>query len=293
MQWRRCASVSGYSSSPAVLGVAYGSYKALTQPRIYEASSTIQVHNGASNEYRLDADYDYVDDSQTKMNTEVLILTSDTLLYTVAREMDLANNPDFTGAPAGEPRRSIDDPHVRASVVGALHGKLKVSLIPRTQMMRITYSSLSPKLAADIVNKVVCDYIQRAYKVPVEQTKMVSGWLETELDELKSEVERSQQQMMELQRKLGVLGFDSTHNQLQTSLEELLSAEGTAKIARITAEQRYLMVRSMDASTIGESIDATPGTMPGELNALRSQLAIAQEPTTRSPAPLSEQTTRA
>jgi succinoglycan biosynthesis transport protein ExoP len=32
-------------------------------------------------------------------------------------------------------------------------------------------------------------------------------------------VERSQEQMMDLQRKLGVLGYDSTHNQLQSSLE--------------------------------------------------------------------------
>src|SRR6202042_1028157 len=110
------------------------------------------------------------------------------------------------------------------SVVGTLHGKLKVSLIPRTQMMRITYSSFSAKLSADIVNRIVFDYIQRAFQVPVQQTKMVSGWLETELDELKAEVERSQQQMMDLERKLGVVGFDSTHNQLQTSLEELLSA---------------------------------------------------------------------
>jgi len=259
-----------------LLGIAYGSYEALTQPRLYEASSIIQVHNGASNEYRLDAGFDYSDDSQTKMNTEVLILESDTLLYTVAREMDLANNPDFTGAAAGAPRRSLDNPKVRASVVGALHGNLRVSLIPRTEMMRLTYSSFSAKLSADIVNRIVFDYIQRAFQVPVQQTKMVSGWLDTELDELKAEVERSQQQMMDLERKLGVLGFDSTHNQLQTSLEGLLTAEGVAKIARITAEQRYLMIRSMDASTIGESIDATPGTMPGELYALRSQLAMAR-----------------
>jgi succinoglycan biosynthesis transport protein ExoP len=62
------------------------------------------------------------------------------------------------------------------------------------------------------------------------------------LDELKSEVEQAQEQMMELQRKMGTLGYDSTHNQLQASLEDLLGAEGAAKIARITAESRYRMV---------------------------------------------------
>jgi capsular exopolysaccharide synthesis family protein len=259
-----------------VLGASYGSYKAYTQPKLYEADGTIQVHNGASNEYKLDATSDYSDDSQTKINTEVAILKSDTLLATVAREMNLANDPNFTGAKQSEPQRSFDDPNVRASIVGALQGNLGVSLVPRTEIIRISYSSLNPKLSADIVNKVIADYVERSYQTPVESTKRVSQWLSGQLEELKSEVEHSQQQMMELQRKLGVLGYDSTHNQLQSSLEELMSAEGTAKIARITAESRYRMIAGMDPNTIEGSIETTPGTAPGELNQLRGQLAGAK-----------------
>ena len=41
----------------------------------------------------------------------------------------------------------------------------------------------------------------------------------------------AQNQMMDLQRKMGTLGYDSTHNQLQASLSDLLSAEGAARIA--------------------------------------------------------------
>jgi uncharacterized protein involved in exopolysaccharide biosynthesis len=82
--------------------------------------------------------------------------------------------------------------------------------------------------------------------------------------------------MMQLERKLGVLGYDSTHNQLQSSLENLLVAEETAKIARITAESRYRMIAGMDPDTIDESIETTPGTAPAELNLLRGQLAAAK-----------------
>ena len=259
-----------------VLGFSYGLYQVITQPRLYLASSIIQVHNGSSNAYRVEAVYDD-GDSQTRMNSEQLILTSDTLLYTVAREMDLANNPAFLGTASPPAHRlSIDDPNVRAAVVGTLKGDLRVALIPRTEMMTVSYSSLSPKLSADIVNQVVADYVQRAYQMPVHQTDMVSKWLSSQLDELKAEVGRSQQQMMDLQRKLGVLGYDSTHNQLQTSLENLLAAEGSAKVARIEAESRYRMVAGMDPNTIDESIETTPGTAPGQLNSLRGQLAMAK-----------------
>lgn len=260
----------------ALLGVVYGAYKAFTQPKLFIASSIIQVHNGATNAYKVDASSDFGDDSQTKMNTEVRILTSDTLMATVAREMDLANNPEFWGASGPMPRQSIDDPHVRSSVVGILQGNLHVALIPRTELMDITYSSGNAKLSADIVNQVVADYVNRAFYTPIHQTDQVSDMLAGHLDKLKSEEEKSQEEMMGLQRKLGVLGYDSTHNQLETSLENLLTAEETAKVARITAESRYLMVKGMDPNTIEGSIETTPGTMPGELNGLRSQLATVK-----------------
>ena len=257
----------------AILGVCYGAYKSYTQPKLFTASSTVQVHNGSANAYRLENSYYYDDDSLTKMNTEVSILQSDTLLTTVARDMNLANNPDFWGA-NGPLHLSIDDPVVRANVLGTLRGGLQIVLIPRTQLMRITYSSLSAKLSADIVNQLVAAYIQRSFQTPAKQTKMVSDWLSGQLDELKHQVERSQQQMMDLERQLGVLGYDNnSHNELQAALEELLTAENTAKIQRITAESRYRMVTGMDPNTLESSIETTPGTAPGELNALRSQIA--------------------
>jgi len=261
-----------------VLGVAYGSYKAFTQPKLYLATSIIQVHNGASNAYRVEASYDFSDDSQTKMNSEALILKSETLLYTVAREMDLANNPDFLGAKGPVAHRSIDEPEVRAGVVGELKGNLQIALIPRTEMMSISYLSPSARLSAEIVNQVVNDYILRTFSTPVGQTVQVSNFLAGNMDELKSELERAQDQMMNLQRKLGVLGYDptSTHNQLQTSLEDLLTAEESAKIARMTTESRYMMIKSMDPNTIEGSIEMTPGTSPAMLNQLRTQLAADQ-----------------
>jgi uncharacterized protein involved in exopolysaccharide biosynthesis len=155
-------------------------------------------------------------------------------------------------------------------------------------MIRITYYSPSQKMAAEIANRIVHDYIQRSYQTPVESTKRVSEWLSGQLEELKAEVEQSQEQIMALQRKLGTLGYDTTaHNQLQASLEELLSAEESAKVARITAESRYHMVADMDPNTIQDSIETTPGTMPGQLTTMRGQLAAAKasyaEMTTQSP----------
>jgi len=157
-----------------------------------------------------------------------------------------------------------------------MKGNLTVTLVPKTDIIRIGYSSLSPKLSADIVNKVIYDYIQRSYTSRFESTQRVSRWLSGQLDDLKQQVESSQNQMMDLQKQLGVLGFDSTHNQIANSLDDLAKAEGQAKLARILAQSRYQLLMGMDPDAISSSLDSGPGLSQTALTSLRAQLATAK-----------------
>lgn len=261
-----------------LLGFVYGVYKAKTQPKLYNAFGQIQVRSGSSNEYRLDAAAVMGGgaDTASKMLTEIQILKSDSLMLTVAREMDLANNPNFLQAKGPIGHSNLDDPAVRQATVGRLQGNLHIALVPKTEIINISYSSLNPKLAADIVNKVISAYIQRSYETRFASTQRVSQWLSSQLDDLKQQVETSQEQMMELQRRLGILGFDPNHNQISTSLEDLSKAAGDAKLARIVAESRYRVLSGMDPDSMESSIDTGPGGAPAELNQLRTQLATAR-----------------
>lgn len=258
-----------------LLGLAYGIYKAKSQPRLYQAVGRIQVRSGSSNEYRLSAVQALGGtDTASKMLTEIAILKSDSLMLTVARQMDLANNPEFTDTSG--PRKNIDDSNVRQATVHRLQSGLNIVLVPKTEIISISYSSLNPKLAADIVNKVIAAYIQRSYETRFASTQRVSQWLSSQLDDLKQQVETSQEQMMDLQRKLGIVGFDPNHNQISSSLEDLSKAAGTAKIARIVAESRYRTLNGMDPDSMESSIDSAPGAAPAQLNQLRTQLALAK-----------------
>src|SRR5260370_37930492 len=82
--------------------------------------------------------------------------------------------------------------------------------------------------------------------------------------------------MMDMQRRLGILGFDPNRNQIDNSLDDLSRAVGAAKLARIIAEARYRVLSGMDPNTIEGTIELTPGTAPAELNQLRAQLAGAR-----------------
>jgi capsular exopolysaccharide synthesis family protein len=145
-----------------------------------------------------------------------------------------------------------------------------------TDIIRISFDSLSPKLSADVVNKMIAAYVQRSFETRFDSTRRVSSWLSGQLEDLKQQVQTSQEQVMDLQKRLGILGFDPNHSQINASVEQLSHAANEARIARILSESRYRMLSGMDPRTIGGTIDSMPGTTAGELNSLRSQLAGAK-----------------
>jgi polysaccharide biosynthesis transport protein len=256
-----------------LVGLAYGIFKAESQPRLYDSYGRIQVRSGSSNEYRVSAVGDYSGDSSSRLLTEIEILKSDSLMLTVCREMDLSNNADFLGVIGPVPHTSLDDGETRQNTVHLLQNNLHVALVPKTDIIRISYSSLNPKMSADIVNRVIADYMQRSYQTRFESSRRVSDFLSGTLEGLKQEVETSQEQLMDLQRRLGILGFDPNRNQINNSLDDLSRAVGAAKLTRIIAEARYRVLSGMDPNTIEGTIELTPGTAPAMLNQLRGQLA--------------------
>lgn len=256
-------------------GVLAGLYLSLTQVKSYISFGRIEVRQGSQNEYKMSSAITGAD-PQRKMQTEAAILTSDTLLLSVARDLNLQNNPTFLHARGALPHRELDDPAVRQQTLGILKTDLAVSLVPKTDIIRIQYSSLNAKLSADIVNKLISDYIQRSYETRFESTQRVSRWLQNQLDDLKTQVETSQNQLLDLQRKIGVLGFDTTKNQIATNLDDLAKATAEARLQRILAESRYRLLAKIDPSQFENSLDAIPGAPQGELTVMRASAATAR-----------------
>ena len=255
----------------AALGAIYGVYSGYTQPRLFDASGTIEIRSGSSNEYRIGGVNRPGGDETSSITTEVAILKSDSLMLSVARDLNLANNPDLMGPSARY--RNVDEPAVRHQIVGILQGDISVSSISKTDIIRISCSTPRAQLSADIINKLVQEYRLRSFQSRADATKRVSDFFALQLDDLKQEVSSSQEQMIDLQKRLGVLGFDPTHNQITTTLDDLSRAAGAAELARIAAETRYKVLSTMDPNILDQAGSAYA---PSNVSSLRSQLNLAQ-----------------
>ena len=260
-----------------LVGAAYGFYQGIVQPHVYVSSATIEIRSGASNEFRVVGVVPSGPES-SRMPTQVAILKSDSLMLAVARDLNLANSQPFVGARSPFPFRNIDDPNVRQSTIGTLQGDVGVEALPKTDIIRITCTTLDPKLSSDIVNKLVEEYRLRSFQSRADAAQNVERFFAHQLDDLKQEVQNAQEQMIDLQKKLGVVGFDPTNNTITSSLADLTRAANSAELARINAETHYRVLAgtSRDALALPPLSGRDSGAVPNlraEIDTARASLA--------------------
>ena len=260
----------------SLIGIIYGFYKGATQPRLFNAYGDIEIRSGSSDQFRVGTGS--AGSGGNRIPTEVAILKSDTLLLQVARDLDLPNNQDFLGMQERPPHVNIDDPNIRQATLGHMQGILSVTNTPRTDLIRINCSTFNAKLSADIINKLIDEYIKRSFDSRVLSTQRASGWLSNQLDNLRHQVKDSQDRLIDLQRRIGVLSLDPTHtqlSQLSTSVEELTTAAGTAQIARILAESRYRVLTGMDHDALDQTVANANNAAATQISSLRAQREAA------------------
>lgn len=257
---------------------------ALSTPKVYQAQGTIQVHPGTSDQYRIDqrTSMGGGDDLSVKLETEVSVLQSEQLELTVARKLQLQNDKDFFGSKRPVPQRSIDDPATQRVVLKIIQRSLQVRRIPKTELITVAYSSVSPKLSSNFVNTLVDYYIERSFKVRYASTQKVSGWLGEQLNDLKDDVESNQEKLVSLQKQLGVIGLDEKHNLVADQLEAMTHAVTDARLSRIVAETKYRVLQDtppdlIETDAVNETYESPAFAQSGSnLNSLRSQLATME-----------------
>lgn len=252
----------------------------------YTATGEIQIQPGSASDLKqsLSAALGAGDSTlDVIMESDIRILQSDRLLTLVARKLKLQDNPDFLGrsllgGKSNSPllHADLNDPFTSAAILAILRRHLTVERVPRTQMVSIAYQSRSPELSANIVNTLANEFIENNFITHYSTTQQVSKWLTGQMDDLRSIVQNSQDRMVDLQRKLGVMALDPEHSLMVQEIGNLQKGLSDATQQRVVAEARYRILSSLPPDEIQDSPTAIgsdgPG-MGGMLGTLRSQRA--------------------
>jgi succinoglycan biosynthesis transport protein ExoP len=239
----------------------------MLRPRQYTASGVIRVQPDTASMYRTSPMSLLSGEVSDKIATEADILQSRTLYLQVAKELDLVHNPAFWGVKKLKPQ-SLDDPKTREKLVRLMRKEIAVTHDPKDEIISASCTTVSPELSAKILNTLINDYVVDLFQMRYGSTQRTSKWLAGQLGDLKQQIENDQSEITELQKKLGVIGFDEKNAEyLQTeSLDSMTKAASDATIARILAEAklRYLQ-------------ESNPNLIEGEVNVLSQGSAVSAQ----------------
>jgi capsular exopolysaccharide synthesis family protein len=222
-----------------------------------------------------------------KLETQVRILKSDSLAWTVIGALRLDKQPTFAGkrkfAFFGRYRvgNAPDDveqtgPQRRNELLARFRGALTVQTITRTQAVEITFRNADANLAREIVNHLVSAYTQRTFMTRYNDTMKASDWLSGQLVQLKSTIQESQARLSQLQKKTGIFGTDENDNLVLSRLNDLSKELTDAEADRIVKEAKYRVAQSGNPELLGTIVpDSVLPVLRGQQADLKTQLAQA------------------
>ncbi len=215
-------------------------------------------------------------DLNTKLETQIHIVQSETIANSVIKELSLNSNKNFAGKQASAPNVDFDSLGLeqRAKISKTFHKSLNVQLIPKTQIVEVHFRNRDPLLASQIANAVATTYIEHNFQTKYKATQQTSDWLTKQLDDLKKHAESSQEALTTYQKKTGILGTDETHNIILDKLEELNKELSEAEGDRILKEAKYRIAMTENPELIANiAPESVLGALYKERAELRSEYA--------------------
>jgi polysaccharide export outer membrane protein len=250
--WRRRRFIATIEGGLLLLCLLYW----LIAPNQYEAAARVELRTSPLSSLSLDGVETQVPASilSTPIALETLasVLRSDRIAWRVIAGLKLYQAPGFCADfarrfPAFTPAKP--SPEAQAWLLDRFSKKLRVQAMARTLLVEIRFRSRDAALSAAVVNALIRAYEEQQNESEVQATAQASGWLDSQLTELKARVDRDQQRLAEFESQHGIVSTpeltagglpgEAEHNAPLLEIDELSRQLVSATTDRILAEAEY------------------------------------------------------
>ena len=210
--------------------------------------------------------------------TQYKLLQSRGMAERVVLDLRLDEDPRFhRGAGANRQGRTAeDDRAVLAAIANRVRAGLTVEPIRGTQLVRLTYRSSDPELAARLANGFAQTYIEWGIETQSGRVGQASNFLGEQIDALKQEVADRERQIQLLSQEEEALTFNPDSSVTAQRLQSLNEQFMEAKRRRIEKEARHKELEVEPDRTVADFASGSPFD-----TVLREQLRLEREYETR------------
>ncbi|HEU5402765.1 MAG TPA: GumC family protein, partial [Terriglobales bacterium] len=228
----------------------------------YESSGRIAVARETPEVFGLHNDTNggataAVDDISLLLETQVQVLQSEQLSLLVAHKLrsgtPRAAIPEISSATTFYPASVTPPTPEEISLAGRLRSGLAVNIVPRTQILEISYKDPDPQMAARVVQSYIDCYLESNFDSKFQSIKQTTQWLTQQLSDLQTKVEVSQEKLVRYQREHNIVGVDEKQNITTSRLDDLNKQLTDAELDRILKQTRYEGAKNGDAELIAKT----------------------------------------
>ena len=219
----------------------------------YTSTLTLMIDTERANTVSIREIYDVNDNNRTYYQTQYQVLQSRQLAEKVIEELDLLSKADFdsiipnvsaekgvstesmisflsTGVSDGD---GLTEAEVKSIViqnaVEMFQEKLSFDPIINTQLVRISFDSADPQLAADIVNGLAEIYIRSFLESKLEMEAKASAWMNERLTTIKDKLEVAEANLQAFLEREGLVDVSGISSLAQRELDQLSTQLTTAR----------------------------------------------------------------
>jgi len=219
---------------------------------VYEATARIEIDRENSNLTNFtgnggdsggDGDSANMDDY---IETQSKILMSETVALETIKSTGLQNYPEYGGQP-GKPEADASSGGAnqpRPAALEAFLRNLTVTRVPGSQLLDVTFAANDPQLAARVANAQIDNFIEQNFRSKFEATTQASNWLAGQLDEMKVNVENSENASLAYERENQIWTVDEKQDISTEKLAEIEKELTDAEGDRIDKEAVYQLAQA-------------------------------------------------
>jgi len=237
---------------------------------VYRAKAMIEIDKEDPNVANPQELFQVDEVSDAYLETQYKVLGSDDLAERVIHQLALEQQTEFlpsnmhwpwsasaAAAPASasaDASAAVPDPMVQATVLKRFQDRLDVRPVRRSRAVELRFDSQNPELAARVVNAVVDNYIQKNFQARWDAAQKASSWLSQQLQELKSKLENSENDLQKYAADNGLLYLETEKGDSESIVnqgvhgiqDELTKAEAD----RFQKESLYRLVQAGDLASL-------------------------------------------
>ena len=193
------------------------------------------------------------------IQTQVRVLQSNSILKGALVRMNLGSRalPSEVRLPALEKVLGSNAKPVSKEEPALATAKrnLRVRARPNTRLLEILYDSSDPAYAADFVNALAAETIERNLRTRWETAQHTSEWLTRQMEDLKRKIEKSHEGLQNYAQSAGITFMGEKDNLAEQKLRQFQDELSRAQADRIAKQSRYELAANASIEALPEVLD--------------------------------------